>query len=95
MSTTTTSPSVLRLLNVHAHPDDESSKGAATTAKYVAEGVEVMVVTCTGGEQGSILNPQLLDDPEALSDMPGLRRREMARAAEILHTHSLLERTAR
>ena len=35
----------LRLLHVHAHPDDESSKGAATTAKYVAEGVEVMVVT--------------------------------------------------
>ena len=39
----------LRLLHVHAHPDDESSKGAATTAKYVAEGVEVMVATCTGG----------------------------------------------
>jgi len=47
----------LRLLHVHAHPDDESSKGAATTAKYVAEGVEVMVATCTGGERGSILNP--------------------------------------
>ena len=45
----------LRLLHVHAHPDDESSKGAATTAKYVAEGVEVMVATCTGGERGDIL----------------------------------------
>ena len=34
----------LRLLSVHAHPDDESSKGAATMAKYVREGEEVMVV---------------------------------------------------
>lgn len=84
MSTTTTSPSALRLLNVHAHPDDESSKGAATTAKYVAEGVEVMVVTCTGGERGSILNPHLIEDAEVLADMSGVRRREMAHAAEIL-----------
>ena len=38
---------------VHAHPDDESSKGAATTAKYAAEGVGVMVVSCTGGERGA------------------------------------------
>ena len=51
----------LRLMCVHAHPDDESSKGAATMARYVAEGVEVMVVTCTGGERGSILNPELKD----------------------------------
>ena len=47
---------MLRLMHVHAHPDDESSKGAATTAKYVAEGVDVHVVTCTGGERG--LDPQ-------------------------------------
>ena len=48
-----------RLMAVHAHPDDESSKGAATMASYVAEGVDVHVVTCTGGERGSILNPKL------------------------------------
>ena len=48
----------LRLMAVHAHPDDESSKGAATTAKYAAEGVEVLVVSCTGGERGDVLNPQ-------------------------------------
>ena len=35
---------------VHAHPDDESSKGAAAMARYVDEGVRVMVVTLTGGE---------------------------------------------
>jgi mycothiol S-conjugate amidase len=46
---------------VHAHPDDESSKGAAATARYVAEGVEVMVVTCTGGERGDVLNPAAQD----------------------------------
>jgi mycothiol S-conjugate amidase len=73
----------LRLLTVHAHPDDESSKGAATTARYVAEGHDVMVVTCTGGEAGSILNPAM-DRPEVLADMTAIRRKEMARAAEIL-----------
>ncbi len=76
-------PEPLRLMTVHAHPDDESSKGAATSARYVAEGHEVMVVTCTGGEAGSILNPAM-DRPEVLANMPAVRREEMARAAEIL-----------
>ncbi|WP_372453996.1 mycothiol conjugate amidase Mca [Occultella gossypii] len=74
----------LRLMAVHAHPDDESSKGAATMARYAAEGVEVLVVTCTGGERGDILNPRLENDPEVLRDMPGYRRREMAAAAAAL-----------
>ncbi|MGZ4600263.1 MAG: mycothiol conjugate amidase Mca [Oryzihumus sp.] len=69
---------------VHAHPDDESSKGAATMAKYVADGVEVLVVSCTGGERGDVLNPALKDDPEILRDLPDVRRREMAKAQEIL-----------
>jgi mycothiol S-conjugate amidase len=73
----------LRLMTVHAHPDDESSKGAATTARYVSEGHEVMVVTCTGGEAGSILNPAL-ERPEVIENLPAVRRAEMARAAEIL-----------
>jgi mycothiol S-conjugate amidase len=73
----------LRLMAVHAHPDDESSKGAATMAKYVAEGHEVMVVTCTGGEAGSVLNPAM-DKPEVLANMSDVRREEMARAAKIL-----------
>ncbi len=73
----------LRLLAVHAHPDDESSKGAATMALYAREGVEVLVVTCTGGERGDILNPALADSVDP-ADMPALRRREMAAAAEIL-----------
>ncbi|WP_445263055.1 mycothiol conjugate amidase Mca [Pseudokineococcus sp. 1T1Z-3] len=69
---------------VHAHPDDESSKGAATSAKYVAEGAEVMVVSCTGGERGDVLNPNMADDPRVLRDMSALRREEMASAAAAL-----------
>jgi mycothiol S-conjugate amidase len=73
----------LRLMAVHAHPDDESSKGAASMAKYVAEGVDVHVVTCTGGERGSILNPNM-DRPEVLANMTEIRRKEMDAAREIL-----------
>ncbi len=73
----------LRLLHVHAHPDDESSKGAATTAKYVEQGVRVMVATCTGGERGDILNPKM-DTPENLANIAALRTAEMDRAREIL-----------
>jgi mycothiol S-conjugate amidase len=69
---------------VHAHPDDESSKGAATMAKYAAEGVDVHVVTCTGGERGSILNPKLEHDESVLANLTEVRRREMAAAREIL-----------
>jgi mycothiol S-conjugate amidase len=73
----------LRLLHVHAHPDDESSKGAASTAKYVHEGVDVHVVTCTGGERGSILNPNM-DRPDVLANMAQIRRQEMDAARDIL-----------
>lgn len=75
--------SELRLMAVHAHPDDESSKGAATTARYAAEGVRVMVVTLTGGERGDILNPAM-DLPEVHGRIHEVRRDEMAKAAEIL-----------
>jgi mycothiol S-conjugate amidase len=75
--------SELRLMAVHAHPDDESSKGAATMARYVDEGARVMVVTLTGGERGDILNPAM-DLPEVHGRMTEIRRDEMARAAEIL-----------
>ena len=77
-------PTQLRLLHVHAHPDDESSKGAATTAKYVDEGVEVLVATCTGGERGSVLNPKLANDPYVLANISSVRSAEMARAREVL-----------
>ena len=69
---------------VHAHPDDESSKGAATMARYVSEGVDVHVVTCTGGERGSVLNPKLEHDESVLANLADVRRREMDAAREIL-----------
>ncbi|WP_308807285.1 mycothiol conjugate amidase Mca [Pseudoclavibacter sp. JAI123] len=74
----------LRLMAVHAHPDDESSKGAATYAAYRARGAEVMVVSCTGGEAGDILNPGLESVFHAQRDLAGLRRVEMAAAQEFL-----------
>jgi len=73
----------LRLLAVHAHPDDESSKGAASMARYVAEGVDVLVATCTGGERGDILNPAM-DRPEVRDRMPEIRREEMEHARRVL-----------
>ena len=74
----------LRLMCVHAHPDDESSKGAATMARYVDEGASVVVVTCTGGERGSILNPQLQGRSEIEENISAIRRAEMERARSIL-----------
>jgi mycothiol S-conjugate amidase len=78
------SPSApLRLMAVHAHPDDESSKGAATMARYAREGVDVLVVTLTGGERGDILN-KAMERPEIRANLAAVRRAEMARAREIL-----------
>jgi len=71
------------LMAVHAHPDDESSKGAATLARYADEGHRVLVVTLTGGERGDILNPAM-DLPEVHGRIADIRRDEMAKAAEIL-----------
>jgi mycothiol S-conjugate amidase len=76
-------PAPLRLMAVHAHPDDESSKGAATMARYVRSGVEVLVCTLTGGERGDILN-KAMDRPEIRANLPRVRREEMARARQIL-----------
>ncbi|MFY2788958.1 mycothiol conjugate amidase Mca [Rhodococcus sp. KRD162] len=73
----------LRLMAVHAHPDDESSKGAATTARYAAEGHDVLVVTLTGGERGDILNPAM-DIPGVHERIHEVRREEMAEAARVL-----------
>ena len=68
---------------VHAHPDDESSKGAATLALYADKGHRVLVVTLTGGERGDILNPAM-DLPDVHGRITEVRRDEMAKAAEIL-----------
>lgn len=47
-----------RLLLVHAHPDDETITTGGTIARYLAEGAEVTVVTCTLGEEGEVMEPR-------------------------------------
>jgi mycothiol S-conjugate amidase len=74
---------MLCLLTVHAHPDDEASKGAGTVARYHAAGVRTVLVTCTGGEEGDILNPAM-DRPEVRQRLPEVRRRELDDAARII-----------
>lgn len=71
------------LLAVHAHPDDEASKGAGTIARYHAAGVRTVLVTCTGGEEGDILNPAL-DTPEVRGDLAAVRLRELEQAASVI-----------
>ncbi|MDH3704970.1 MAG: mycothiol conjugate amidase Mca [Acidimicrobiia bacterium] len=71
------------ILTVHAHPDDEASKGAGTIARYQAEGVRTVLVCCTGGEEGEVLN-KALDTPEVRADLPGVRRAELAAAADAI-----------
>lgn len=73
----------LCLLTVHAHPDDEASKGAGTVAKLHDEGVRTVLVTCTGGEEGDILNPAM-DRPEVRERLHEVRRDELAAAAKII-----------
>src|SRR5665213_1131302 len=73
----------LCLLSVHAHPDDESSKGAGTVARYHAEGVHTVLVTCTGGEEGDILNPAM-ESPEVRANIHEIRMRELEAAVAII-----------
>ena len=79
----------LAVLTVHAHPDDESSKGAGTIAKYAAEGVRTVLVCCTGGEQGDILNPAM-DRPDVRADLPSVRQAELKEATRIIGYHEVV-----
>ena len=88
----------LSLLAVHAHPDDEASKGAPTVAKYVAQGVHTVLVCCTGGEEGDLQNPSLrepgqpfhgLSTEEERQVMAELRPQELKLATDIIGYHSV------
>ncbi|WP_420450711.1 PIG-L family deacetylase [Ilumatobacter sp.] len=67
----------LSLLTVHAHPDDEASKGAPTVARYGAEGVRTVLVCCTGGEEGDLQNPSLREEGQPFHDMTPEQEREL------------------
>lgn len=71
------------LVALHAHPDDESSKGAATVARYVDEGVRAVLVTATGGEAGDILNPAM-DRDDVRADLKAVREAELTVAASVI-----------
>ena len=78
------SPDVpLCLLSVHAHPDDEASKGAGTVAKYAAEGIRGVLVCCTGGEEGDILNPAV-DTPEVRENLHDVRMAELQASVDAI-----------
>ena len=81
------------MLTVHAHPDDEASKGAATVARYHAQGVHTVLVCCTGGEEGDLQNASLREEgqsfhgltPEQEKERVGeLRAAELQASAEII-----------
>ncbi|CAN5880563.1 mycothiol conjugate amidase Mca [soil metagenome] len=69
---------------LHAHPDDESSKGAGTMAKYAKEGFRVSVLTFTDGGKGDILNPAMADEPGITDNLIEIRQQELAEALRIL-----------
>ncbi len=74
-----------RILFVHAHPDDETIASGATMAKYAAEGAHVTLVTCTLGEEGEVLVPELGHLAAHDQDELGAHRRvELAEALALL-----------
>jgi N-acetyl-1-D-myo-inositol-2-amino-2-deoxy-alpha-D-glucopyranoside deacetylase len=74
-----------RLLLVHAHPDDETIGTGATMAKYAAEGAHVTLVTCTLGEEGEVLVPDLVHLAADKDDALGEHRiGELADAMKVL-----------
>jgi mycothiol S-conjugate amidase len=86
-------PERLTLLTVHAHPDDEASKGAPTVARYHAEGIYAVLVCCTGGEEGDLQNPALrepgqpfhgLTPEEEKAKVVSMRPAELAASARII-----------
>jgi mycothiol S-conjugate amidase len=73
----------LGLVSVHAHPDDEASKGAGTVARYAAEGIRTTLICCTGGEEGDILNPAA-DTPEVRADLGAVRMAELRASVDAI-----------
>ena len=85
--------SSLVFLTVHAHPDDEASKGAPTLAMYRDRGARTVLVCCTGGEEGDLQNPHLrepgqpfhgLTPEQEKAKVAELRPDELRRSAEII-----------
>ena len=91
--------SPLCLMSVHAHPDDEASKGAPTVARYAAQGVRAVLVCCTGGEEGDLQNPALaepgqpfhgLDTDATRALLAQVRPLELERSAAAIGYHQIV-----
>ncbi len=80
----------LTLMTVHAHPDDETISTGGVMARYAAENVRVVCVTCTGGEHGEIVVPEL-DTPENHARLAEIRAEELRRA--LAHLGNVESRT--
>ena len=76
-------PERLTLMTVHAHPDDETISTGGVMARYAAQGARVVCVTCTGGEHGEIVVPEL-DTPENHAKLGEIRAVELQRALAAL-----------
>ncbi len=86
-------PETRTIMTVHAHPDDEASKGAPTLAKYHAEGGRTILVCATGGEEGDLQNPTLREPGQPFHDLTpeqekelvvSMRSAELAQSAEVI-----------
>ena len=73
----------LSILTIHAHPDDESSKGPGTINLYSSQGIRTTLVCCTGGEEGDILNPAM-ERQETKEELASVRLAELNSAAAII-----------
>ncbi|BDH56258.1 hypothetical protein MTP03_11970 [Tsukamurella sp. PLM1] len=74
-----------RLLLVHAHPDDETITTGGTIARYLAEGADVTVVTCTLGEEGEVMEPRFAElTSENADQLGGYRIGELTAALAAL-----------
>jgi len=74
-----------RVLLVHAHPDDETINNGATMAMYADLGAQVTLITCTRGEEGEILTPELIHLASSVTDGLGQHREiELANAMQAL-----------
>jgi N-acetyl-1-D-myo-inositol-2-amino-2-deoxy-alpha-D-glucopyranoside deacetylase len=74
-----------RALLVHAHPDDETINNGATMAMYAALGAQITLVTCTRGEEGEVLIPELAHLAAHETDQLGQHREvELAAAMKAL-----------
>src|SRR5438034_4407450 len=79
----------LTLMLVHAHPDDEASTPGGIVAKYAADGIRTVLVTCTNGELGDTPTAKPGDDEHDTTDVVEMRLRELRASCDVLGVQHL------